>query len=278
MPARPRTTASRSALLGGWVIAALLCSIVDGAAARGDAPALRVCADPNNLPFSNRAGEGFENAIAALVARELRRPLQYTFSAQRRGFVRNTLDAGLCDLIVAVPAGLERVRTTRPYYRARYAFVSRAERGLRVRSFDAPALRALRIGVQLVGDDYANTPPAHALGRRGLIDNVVGYTVYGDYAQPDPAARVLQAVQTGEVDIAVVWGPLTARHAAELAVVPIAQASDGGLPLEFAISMGVRRDDRALQRRLERVLQRKRAEILQILRRFAVPFEAVAAP
>src|SRR5215208_1499473 len=127
---------------------------------------LRVCADPNNLPFSNARQEGFENKIAALVARDLRADLRYTWAAQRRGFVRSTLGAGECDVVMGVPAGLDRVSTTSPYYRSTYVFVSRRDGAADIRSLDDPRLRRVRVGVQMIGDDYANSPPAHALARR----------------------------------------------------------------------------------------------------------------
>src|SRR5207253_1835343 len=146
------------------------------------------------LPFSNRRLEGFENRIGALIARELGAKVSYTWWAQRRGFFRNTLKAGLCDVVLGVPAGFEMAATTRPYYRSTYVFVTRRGRGLDVRSFDDASLRRLKIGVPLAGNDYANPPPAHALSRRGIVDNVVGYTLYGDYAAANPPARIVEAV------------------------------------------------------------------------------------
>jgi mxaJ protein len=151
---------------------------------------LRVCADPNNLPFSNQQGEGFENRIAELIARELHATVQYTWWAQRRGFIRNTLKAGTCDVMLGVPSHFDLALTTSPYYRSTYVFVYRQDKGLTIRSFDDPLLHYLRIGVQLIGDDYTNTPPAHALANRDIINNVVGYTVYGNYSQANPAAKV----------------------------------------------------------------------------------------
>src|SRR4051812_36069581 len=117
---------------------------------------LRVCADPNNLPFSNEKGEGFENKIAELIAADMQRPLEYTWWAQRRGFFRNTLRAGTCDVVIGVPVSFELAATTRPYYRSTYVFVTRHDRHLDVRSLDDPVLKDLRIGVQLIGDDGAN--------------------------------------------------------------------------------------------------------------------------
>ncbi|HEX5574932.1 MAG TPA: hypothetical protein VFX42_03570, partial [Gemmatimonadales bacterium] len=124
---------------------------------------LRVCSDPNNLPFSNQRGEGFENRLAELIAGELNATVRYTWWAERRGFIRSTLNAGRCDVVMGMPPGTGSVLTTRPYYRSTYVFVSRRDRHLAVKSLDDAALRRLKIGVQVVGDDYANTPPVHAL-------------------------------------------------------------------------------------------------------------------
>jgi mxaJ protein len=141
---------------------------------------LRVCADPNNLPFSNQREEGFENRIATIVAAELGETVHYFWQPQRRGFVRTTLRAGLCDLIVGVPSPYEPVAVTTPYYRSSYVFVTRASEP-RIRSFDDPRLRGLRIGIQLTGEDYENPPAALALARRDLADQVRGFTVFGGY-------------------------------------------------------------------------------------------------
>src|SRR5690349_23062640 len=154
---------------------------------------LRVCADPNNLPFSNQRGEGFENKIAELLAHDMGDRVEYTWWAQRRGFFRNTLKSGACDVVIGVPAGFEMALTTRPYYRSTYVFLYRKDRGLKINSLDDPSLKNLRIGVQIIGDDFTNTPPAHALSRRNIVANVRGYTLYGDYSQPDPPARIVDA-------------------------------------------------------------------------------------
>src|SRR6185436_16076187 len=210
---------------------------------------LRVCADPNNLPFSNRKLEGFENRLAELVAGEMGAAVAYTWWPQRRGFVRNTLNTGDCDVVMGVPTSYELALTTRPYYRSTYVFVSRRDRRLGVSSFDDPLLRRLRIGVQLVGDDYANAPPSHALAARGVVGNVHGYSVYGDYSQESPTAAIVDAVGRGEVDLAVVWGPLAGwfarRQPAPLEIVPVSPQIDlPFLPFVFDISMAVRRQDK----------------------------------
>jgi mxaJ protein len=237
---------------------------------------LRVCADPNNLPFSNKHGEGFENKIAELLAADLHERLEYTWWAQRRGFFRNTLKAGACDVVIGVPSSFELAATTAPYYRSTYVFVYRKDKGLSVASFDDPVLRDVKVGVQLVGDDGANTPPAHALTARGIVENVRGYTLYGDYKQPNPPARIVEAVERGDVDVAVVWGPLAGyfarRQRVPLAVVPVSPQFDlPFLPFVYDISMGVRRGDEELRRRLDSFLERRRPEVERILDEYGVP-------
>lgn len=236
---------------------------------------LRVCADPNNLPFSKADGTGFENRIAAVIADELGATLAYTWAPQRRGFLRETLNAGRCDVVAGVPSALKIVRRTRPYYRSSYAFVRRAGEPA-IASFDDPALKELRIGVQLVGDDGANTPPVHNLGRRGVVANVRGYMVSGDSGSPDPAVPVVAAVASGAVDIAIVWGPVAGyyagRQGAPLAVTPILfDPNHLDLPMTFDIAMGVRKDDVEFASKLDAAIDRRRAEIEAILDSYGVP-------
>jgi quinoprotein dehydrogenase-associated probable ABC transporter substrate-binding protein len=243
---------------------------------------LRVCSDPNNLPFSNQRREGLENRIAELLAGELGATVRYTWWPQRRGFIRNTLAAGKCDVVMGTTTGADRVLTTRPYYRSSYVFIYRKDRHLNIRSLDDPALRKLRIGVQLVGDDYANTPPVHALSRRGIVGNLVGYSVFGDYSQENPPARIIDAVVAGDVDLAVAWGPLAgyfAKHSGvALEVIPVSPAVDPpALRFTFDISLAVRPGAEKLKQELEGVLNRKQAEIDRILTEFGVPLISPAA-
>ena len=255
------------------VLIAMLAVII--ACARTPAPVLRVCADPNNLPFSNRAGEGFENQLARLLAADRGARLEYTWWPQRHGFVRNTLQAGSCDVVMGVPHDFELTRTSRPYYRSSYVFAARRDRVEGLGSLDDPRLASLRIGVQMIGDDFANSPPAHALARRGLVRNVVGFPVYGDYAKPSPLAGIMTAVDRGDVDAAVVWGPAAgyfARTAAHtVALAPVAPQVDGALPFAFAIAMGVRRDDAKLQAELDDFITRRQGDIDRILDAYGVP-------
>jgi mxaJ protein len=242
---------------------------------------LRVCADPNGMPFSNRQEAGFENALARLVAGALGYRLEYFWWAQRRGYVRNTLGAGKCDVVIGVTAGAERLLTTRPYYRSSYVFLQR--RGTPpITSLDDPALRSSKIGVQLIGDDFANAPPAHSLGRRGIVDNVVGFMVYGDYASADPERPIIDAVGSGAIDLAIVWGPLAGYYALSSSVPlelrPVAPLSDGIIRMSFAIAMGVRKSDSALRDQLDRVLERERRAVSAILARYGVPVLASPEP
>jgi len=237
---------------------------------------LRVCADPNNLPFSNERREGLENKLADLIADDLGARVEYTWWAQRRGFIRNTLNADLCDVVMGVPGSFELALVTRPYYRSTYVFVTRRDRGLTLRSFDDSLLRTVRIGVQMIGDDYANAPPAHALANRGIVDNVRGYLVYGDYRQESPPARIIEAVASGEIDVAIAWGPLAgyfaSRQAVPLEIAPVSPQIDlPFLPFVYDIALGVRRGNDSLRAELDDVLVRRRADIGRLLDSYGVP-------
>jgi mxaJ protein len=237
--------------------------------------AFRVCADPNNLPFTNQKGEGFENKIAELIARDLHRPVEYTWFAQRRGFFRNTLREGRCDVVMGAPEKFERALSTEPYYYSSYVFVSRRDRKLNVTSLDDPILKDLKIGVQMIGDDALNTPPAHALADRGIIQNVVGYTVYGEYTEPNPPSRIIDAVVNKDVDIAVVWGPLAGYFASKqnvpLDVRPLEPDSNAKLPFAFGISMAVRYGEEAFKDRLDMILAKENGAVKKIMDRYHIP-------
>jgi mxaJ protein len=236
---------------------------------------LRVCADPNNRPFSAQDGSGLENKIAALIGKELGADVTYTWFAQRRGFLRNTLNAGKCDLVPGIPTKMEMLRTTQPYYSSGYVFV-RKESTARIESLDDPALKRLNIGVQLIGNDATNTPPVHALAHRGIVENVRGFMVYGDYESPDPVSPIVEAVASGDVDVAIVWGPqagyFAAKQKVKLAVDPVPPSTrDGDPPMRFDIAMGVRKGDKDLAAEIERVLATRRADIDAILAAYHVP-------
>lgn len=250
---------------------------------RTPARLLRVCADPNNLPFSDSTGAGFENRLASLVANEMHSKVAYTWWAQRRGFVRNTLNAQQCDVVMGVPTSFELTGVTRPYYRSSYVFVTRRDRPWQIRSFDDSLLRRLTVGVQLVGDDYANAPPAHALGRRGIVQNVRGYSVQGDFRRVAPPARIIDAVAAGDIDVAIAWGPLAgyfaARDSVPLRLVPVSPQVDlPFMPFVFDISMGVRRADSTLRDTLDAIIVRRRASIDSLLTAYGVPLSGPSRP
>ena len=263
----------------GWVVGAgWLLAVAGGCCATSAASAggvLTVCADPNNLPFSNQAQAGFENKIAELVAKDLGDTVQYVWWAQRRGYMRNTMTELKCDLWPGVASGIERVASTRPYYRSTYVFVTRTRDGLSGLTLDDARLRTLSIGVQMVGNDATNTPPAHAVASRGIVDNVHGYMLYGNYAVPNPAAGIMTAVTQHEVDVAMVWGPLAgyfAKQSAEaLTLTPVTPSNAGGWPMVFNISMGVQTRNRELLQQVNEILAREKPAIDGILASYGVP-------
>jgi quinoprotein dehydrogenase-associated probable ABC transporter substrate-binding protein len=237
---------------------------------------LRVCADPDNLPFSNRRGEGFENKIAQLVAGELHASLRYTWMPQRRGFIRRTLKARTCDLVMGVPSKYDLVLPTKPYYRSSYVFVYPASRPAPLRSFDDPLLRDLRIGLHEAGEDGDNQPPAHALARRGVVRNIVGFPMWGPETMESPQGKVIAAVGDGDLDVAIVWGPFAGffarRQKVPLAVVPVEPgAGSPRIPFVYDIAMGVRPGEDAFRNELEGVIDRRRRDIQEILQQFGVP-------
>jgi len=238
-------------------------------ASSGRAP-LRICADPDNPPFSRSDQSGFENRIAALVGRALDADVRYYWWPQRRGFIRNTLDAGVCDVVVGVPAGSDGVLTTVPYYRAGYVFVYRPERVHGLASFDDPRLPRLHVGVPLVGNDLAASPPGEALARRGITDNVIGYPPLGTTTV---AERMMAALDDGTLDVALLWAPqaawLAGRQRFALTLAPAVDPR-GTAPAAFPMAMGVRRDDVALRDALDAAIDRARPAIDDVLREYGL--------
>ncbi len=232
-------------------------------------PTLRVCADPANLPFSNRQQQGFENRIAELVARDMHARLSYQWQRMGRGFVREYLSSGRCDMVVGIPANYAQMLTTRPYYRSTYVFVSRRSARVQPASFNDPELHTMKVGVQVLDDDYA--PPAHALARRGMQANIVGFETTGA-----DAPSIIRAVANKKVDTAVVWGPLAGyfakQYPGKLTLTPVQPEVDPpGLPFTFAISMGVRKGNKQLRDKLQHFLDHHQREVESILRRYGVP-------
>jgi len=250
-----------------------LCSTTAAFAAT---PILRVCADPNNMPFSNQARQGFENQLAELVANDLGMQVSYFWFPQREKFFDKTLNAGNCDVVMEVPSGIPVAATTIPYYQSSYVFVSRRDRHLHIKSMDDPRLRHLRIGVHITGDEDSNLPPVNALTSRGIVQNLVGYSLYGKLSEKNPPSDLIQAVVNKDVDVAIAWGPMAgyfAKHSrVPLEVTPVDVVSPNPeLPFTFAISMGVRRGDTKLQQQLNVEIQHRESDIRQLLVTYDVP-------
>jgi mxaJ protein len=226
----------------------------------------RVCADPDNLPFTNRRGEGFENKIAELLARSANQTLAYYWWPERRGFVNKTLNAWECDVIIGVPTHDGGVRTTRPYYCSRYVMVHRAAQGVTPSLLGGPEARSLRIGV------VERTPPLDMLLRRNL-DPVVYFTNY-DYVNNSPG-QIVTDVATGKIDVALVWGPVggyfARRQAVPLQTVTLEDPSEPPARLAFPISFGVRSGDKERSARVERLMRERASEIQAILSDGGVP-------
>jgi len=265
----------RSKLAGALLVASASVALMASAQTRAPSD-LRVCADPYDLPFSNNQEEGFENKIAHLVARDLNATVINYWWPSRRGVLRNSILGGFCDVMIQAPVGLDPVATTKPYYRSTYYFVYRADRGLAVRSLDDTVLKRLKIGVNIIGYDYTNTPPAHALGARGIV----GLVGFGNFLNPDPKADhpedIVHAVARDSIDVAVMWGPLAGywvkRESVPLTMVALPDTDAvSGMRFAFDMAMAVRHRDKTLKATLDSVIDRRRGEITEILRQYNVP-------
>lgn len=228
---------------------------------------LRVCADPANLPFSNEAGEGFENRIAELVAEKLDRPVAYTWFPDSLGFVRRTLGLNRCDVIIGFAQGHELVLNTNHYYTSAYVLATAPDSPLAgVEALSDPALQGKRIGVM------AGAPPATHLARHGLIGNTKGYWLMVDRRVESPGELMIADLLSGEIDAAVLWGPIGGNLAKRegLNMVPLLK-EEGAPRLFYRITMGVRQGELVWKRELNKVIRRNQAEIDAILTEYGVP-------
>jgi mxaJ protein len=265
---------ARIKLTGALLVSAAAVALM-ASAPRGPSE-LRVCADPYDMPFSNDHEEGLENKIAQLVAQDLNARVVNYWWPSRRGVLRNSILGGFCDVMIQAPVGLDPVATTKPYYRSTYYLVFRAGRALQLRSLDDTILKHLKIGVNMIGYDYTNTPPAHALGVRGII----GLVGFGNFLNPDPSADhpqdIINAVARESIDVAIVWGPLAGywvkRAPAALTMVALPDSDAvSGMPFAFDMAMAVRHRDKELKAQLDSVIDRRRADIVAILQQYNVP-------
>ena len=234
-----------------------------------DPKVLRVCADPRDLPFSNEAGEGFENAIAKLFAEKLGKKLAYAYYPGATGFVRNTLNAHHCDVIMGMPQGDELTQGTNPYYRTTYALVSKRGSELEtIETLEDPRLKGKRIGI------IAGTPPATYLAVNGLLSNIKSYPLVVDTRYDAPAAAMMDDLEQGTIDVAILWGPIAGYYGKEaktpMSVVPLVKETKGPRMI-YRIGMGVRHTDQDWKRVLNRLIAENQDAITHILIDYGVP-------
>ncbi len=233
-----------------------------------DQDMLRVCADPHNLPFSNEAGEGFENKIAELLAKDLGRQITYTWYPQSVGFVRNTLGAHACDVVIGTVSAGELMQNTNPYYRSSYALVQRADAKIKAEALTDPKLADLRIGA------VARTPPIDILARQSLLKNVTPYALVVDTRYDSPGRDMVEDVAAGKIDVGVLWGPIAGYWAKQasvpLEVLPLGGES-AGARLDFRIAMGLRRNEPEWKRVLNDFIAKHKAEIQAVLLEYGAP-------
>jgi quinoprotein dehydrogenase-associated probable ABC transporter substrate-binding protein len=234
-----------------------------------DPKVLRVCADPRNLPFSNEKGEGFENKLAEFFATKLQKKIDYMYFPQATGFVRMTLGAHRCDVIMGFPQGDDLVQGTNPYYRTAYALVSKPSSGLDdVTTLEDARLKGKHIGI------VAGTPPATNMAVNGLMANAKPYPLMIDTRVDSSAEAMINDLNKGDIDAAILWGPMAGFYAKKasppLHVTPLVKEKTGP-QLVYRIGMGVRRADQNWKRLLNRLIQENQGEINRILSDYGLP-------
>jgi quinoprotein dehydrogenase-associated probable ABC transporter substrate-binding protein len=234
----------------------------------GNHSVLRVCADPNNLPFSDQQKEGFENRIAERIAAALGAKLEYTWFPQIIGFVRNTLQAHRCDLVIGTVAGDDSMQTTNPYYFSTYVMLYRSDRGLDFKGLGDPRLARLRLGV------VSATPPSDLLVRHGLMANAKPYQLTVDTRVESPTHQMVEDLMAGKIDVGLLWGPIAGYYRTHdklpLTLVPLAD-EPGAAPMKYHIAMGVRRNAPDWRRQVNALIVKEQPEITAILRDYGVP-------
>ncbi|HVJ51663.1 MAG TPA: substrate-binding domain-containing protein [Aliidongia sp.] len=229
---------------------------------------LRVCADPSDLPFSNQKGEGFENKIATLIGADLKLPVSYVWFPQVVGFVRNTLRARQCDLVMGAVSGDDLMENTNAYYHTAYMIVTRKDSGLTARSLGDPAFADKKIGV------VAATPPTDLLLKHGLMPHVASYSLAVDTRYDSPPRAMLQDLIDGKIDVALLWGPFVGYYIKKEQLplqAALLDGDDGSVRLDFRVAMGVRANEPEWRRRINSAIEHHRAEITQILVEYGMP-------
>ncbi len=230
---------------------------------------LRVCSDPANLPFSNQKGEGFENKIADIVADELKIPVEYTWFPQATGFIRRTLFAKACDVVIGFAQGDELVLNTNHYYRSTYALLYRKGQGLDgVASLDDPRLKDKNIGI------IAGTPPGDVMTSLDLMKFARPYPLTVDRRFESPAERMIADIRKGDIAAGILWGPIAgyfgSRGGEALEVVPLVKEAKGPR-MSYRITMGVRQGDDTWKRQLNDVIAKRQGDIDKVLLDYGVP-------
>jgi quinoprotein dehydrogenase-associated probable ABC transporter substrate-binding protein len=234
-----------------------------------DPHVFRACADPRNLPFSNEAGEGFENKIAELFARKLGKSVAYAFYPGATGFIRNTLNAHRCDVVLGIAQGDDIVQPTNAYYRTSYVAAYHSEGPLKgLDSLSDPRLKTARIGV------IAGTPPATLLADKGLLGQIKSYPLVVDTRFDSPTREMMDDLDRGEIDVGLLWGPIAGYYAQKAktptTVVPLLKEEDGR-HMVYRIVMGVRHSDQNWKRALNKLISENQTEIQAILQSYGVP-------
>jgi quinoprotein dehydrogenase-associated probable ABC transporter substrate-binding protein len=233
-----------------------------------DRSELRVCADPNNLPFSNEREQGFENRIAKLIGDELRLPVAYYWFPQIVGFVRNTLRLRQCDLVMGTVAGDDIMQTTNPYYYSTYVMIVRTDRGPGPANLNDPQLAKMRLGV------VGATPPTDLLVRHDLMGNVKPYALTVDTRYESPTHQLVQDVASGEIDVGLIWGPIAGYYIKRDALplrMTVLRGEPGAARMDYRIAMGVRANEPEWRRRINAIILKRQRDITAVLREFGVP-------
>jgi len=238
-----------------------------------DPTEFKVCADPDNMPYSNSKQEGFEDKIAAVLAKELGKKLSYQYAYYRQGFLRNTLNANRCDYVMSTTSDNDSMRTSVPYYRSGYVFVYRKSSGYNITDWDAPDLRKGIIGI------IGQSPPTRPLADHNLMENARPYRLQRDLNFPP--SQLIDDLVKGDLDVAIVWGPIAGYFAKNasipLVVVPIPEYEDKNVKGKenWNISIGVRNKDKARAEELNKAIASRQADIDKILDEYGVPHSPV---
>ena len=256
------------AALFGSVLASAGLQAVAQTADIADRNALKVCADPNNLPFSNQKGEGFENKIAELMGAALGVKVEYTWFPQIIGFARNTLQAHRCDLVIGTVAGDDVMQTTNPYYFTTYVMIYRSDKGLTLTGLDDPRLASLRLGV------VSATPPSDLLVRHDLMAHAKPYQLTVDTRAESPTHEMVKDIMDGTIDVGFLWGPIAGYYRKHgelpLTLVPL-KDEPGAARMKDHIAMGVRGNEPEWRRRVNAVILKQQPKMTAILRDYGIP-------